>query len=107
MISQNPCQPGTYQSTEGRVGCLPANPGNFVSETGATEQSACPSGTEQELSGQTGCIDIERPIWMSILMFGVPAVVLGTMAILYFSNKQKSADNGRSKAYMYSEDIRK
>jgi hypothetical protein len=44
---------------------------------------------------------------MSILMFGVPAVVLGTMAILYFSNKQKSADNGRDKAYMYSEDIRK
>ncbi|MFL2966544.1 MAG: hypothetical protein ACJZ5D_02480 [Candidatus Thalassarchaeaceae archaeon] len=104
-ISQNPCQPGTYQSTEGRVGCLPANPGNFVSETGATEQSACPSGTEQELSGQTGCIDIERPIWMSILMFGVPAVVLGTMAILYFSNKKKSEGDDNRKSYMYSEDL--
>tara|TARA_X000001036_G_scaffold59712_1_gene49620 strand:- start:1325 stop:1459 length:135 start_codon:yes stop_codon:yes gene_type:complete len=44
---------------------------------------------------------------MSILIFGVPAIVLGTMSILYFSNKKKSVDDGRKKAYMYSEDMRK
>tara|TARA_B100000700_G_scaffold109237_2_gene123214 strand:- start:14202 stop:14657 length:456 start_codon:yes stop_codon:yes gene_type:complete len=106
-ISQNACQPGTYQSTEGKIACLPADPDNFVSETGATEQTACPSGTEQELGGQTGCIDVERPLWMTILMFGVPTIVLGTMAILYVANKKKSTGGGRDKAYMYSEDIRK
>jgi hypothetical protein len=104
-ISQNPCQPGTYQSSEGRAGCFPADPGNFVSETGATEQSACPSGTEQELSGQTGCIDVERPIWMSILMFGVPAIVLGTLAIMYFSNKKKSDEGDGRRSYKSTEDL--
>ena len=106
-ISQNPCQPGTYQPAEGTAGCFPAESGSFVSETGATEQSSCPSGTEQEQGGQTACIDIERPLWMSILMFGVPAIVLGTMAMLYVANKKKSAGGSRDKAYMYSEDIRK
>jgi len=106
-ISQNPCQPGSYQSSEGKVSCMPADPGNFVSETGSTEQTKCPSGKEQELSGQTGCIDIERPLWVTILMFGVPAIVLGTMAILYVANKKKTGSGGRGKAYMYSEDLRK
>ena len=106
-ISQNPCQPGTYQSDEGRIACLPADPDNYVSEAGATEQKACPSGTNQELSGQSGCVDIERPIWMTILMFGVPSIVLGTMAILYIANKKKTSGGGRGKAYMYSEDMRK
>ena len=104
-ISQNPCQPGTYQASEGRAGCFPADPGSFVSETGAIEQSACPSGTEQELSGQTGCTDIERPIWMSILMFGVPAIVLGTLSIMYFSNKKKSDDGDARRTYMSTEDL--
>lgn len=106
-ISQNPCQPGTYQSDEGRIACLPADPDNYVSEAGATEQKTCPSGTNQELSGQSGCVDIERPIWMTILMFGVPSIVLGTMAILYIANKKKTSGGGRGKAYMYSEDMRK
>jgi len=106
-ISQNPCQPGTYQSSEGKIACLPADPGNFVSETGSTEQTKCPSGTEQELSGQTGCQDIERPLLLTILMFGVPAIILGTMAILYIANKKKSGSSGRGKAYMYSEDLKK
>jgi len=44
---------------------------------------------------------------MTILMFGVPAIVLGTMAILFVANKKKSAGGGRDKAYMYSEDTRK
>ena len=106
-ISQSPCQPGTYQSTEGRIACLPADPGHFVSEAGATGQSPCPSGTEQELGGQIECVDIERPLWMTVLMVAVPAVVLGTMAILYISNKKKSSGGGRGKAYLYSEDIKK
>ncbi|HIG34196.1 MAG TPA: hypothetical protein EYQ11_04900 [Candidatus Poseidoniales archaeon] len=106
-ISQNPCQPGTYQSAEGKIACLPADPDNYVSETGSTEQSKCPSGTDQELTGQTGCIDIERPLWLTILMFGVPAIVVGTMAVLYIANKKKTEGGKRGKAYMYSEDIRK
>ncbi len=104
-ISQNACQPGTYQSAKGKIACLPADPDNFVSETGATEQTACPSGTEQELSGQTGCTDIERPIWMSILMFGVPAIVLGTLSIMYFSNKKGSDDGNTRRAYKSTEDL--
>tara|TARA_B100000029_G_scaffold412677_1_gene415397 strand:+ start:982 stop:1122 length:141 start_codon:yes stop_codon:yes gene_type:complete len=44
---------------------------------------------------------------MTILMFAVPSVVLGTMAILYISSKQKSGGGRRGKAYMYSEDLRK
>ena len=44
---------------------------------------------------------------MTILMFGVPAIVLGTMAVLYFANKKKGGGGGRGKAYMYSEDLRK
>jgi len=104
-ISQNACQPGTYQSTEGKIACLPADPDNFVSETGATEQTACPSGTEQELSGQTGCTDIERPLWMTILMFGVPATVLGTLAILKFSNKKESDEGRGGRSYMTTEDL--
>ena len=44
---------------------------------------------------------------MTLLMFGVPSIVLGTMAILYISSKKKSGGGGRGKAYMYSEDLRK
>ena len=106
-ISQTPCQPGTYQSTEGNQACMPAQPGNFVPEAGSAEQTKCPSGTDQELSGQTGCIDIERPLWLSILMFGVPAIVLGTMVVLYFANKKKISGYGKGKSYLYSEDLRK
>jgi len=40
-------------------------------------------------------------------MFGVPSIVVGTMAILYIGNKKKSEGGQRGKAYMYSEDIRK
>ncbi|MGB1461386.1 MAG: hypothetical protein ACPG9Q_00580 [Candidatus Thalassarchaeaceae archaeon] len=106
-ISQSPCQPGNYQPEGGKVGCLPADPGNYVSEAASTEQRKCPSGQEQELGGQVSCIDVERPLWMSILMFGVPAILLGTMAILYISNKKSTGSSGKGKAYMYSEDIRK
>ena len=50
---------------------------------------------------------MERPLWMSILMFGVPAILAGTMAILYISNKKSAGSRGKGKAYMYSEDIRR
>ena len=106
-ISQSPCQPGNFQPEGGKSGCLPADPGNYVSEAASTEQSKCPSGQEQELSGQVSCIDVERPLWMSILMFGVPAILAGTMAILYISNKKSTGSSGKGKSYMYSEDIRK
>jgi len=86
---------------------MPADPGNFVPEIGSMEQKKCPSGTDQELSGQTECIDIERPLWLSILIFGIPAIVLGTMVILYLANKKKTSGYGKGKAYMYSEDLRK
>ncbi len=59
------------------------------------------------MSGQTSCIDVARPLWMSILMFGVPAILAGTMAILYISNKKSTGPRVKGKSYMYSEDIRK
>jgi hypothetical protein len=87
--------------------CKNADPGYFVDEAGSTKQSKCQSGYEQEMSGQIGCTKIERPLWMSILMFGIPAVVLGTMAVLYISNSRKSKGRTKDRSYMYAEDIRK
>ena len=105
--SQTPCQPGSFQPASGAIGCQPADSGHFVSEAGAAEQTKCPSGEEQQMMGQTACTKVERPLWMAILMYGVPAVVFGTMAVLYISSKKKSGGGGRGKAYMYSEDLRK
>tara|TARA_Y100000588_G_scaffold298521_1_gene319482 strand:- start:1133 stop:1591 length:459 start_codon:yes stop_codon:yes gene_type:complete len=105
--SQVPCQPGSFQPASGAIGCQPADSGHFVSEAGSAEQTKCPSGEEQEMMGQTECTKVERPLWMAILMYGVPAIVLGTMAVLYISSKKKSGGGGRGKAYMYSEDLRK
>ena len=45
--------------------------------------------------------------WMSILMFGIPAVVLGTMAVLYISNSRKGKGRTKDRSYMYAEDISK
>ena len=102
--SQMPCEPGSYQSSEGSRNCDLADPGNFVDQQGATEQTPCPSGQEQEFSGQSECTDVERPLLLTLLMFAVPSVVLGTMAVLYISGRRKEA-GGRGKAYMYSEDL--
>ena len=99
-----PCEPGSYQSSEGSRNCDLADPGNFVDQQGATEQTPCPSGQEQEFSGQSECTDVERPLLLTLLMFAVPSVVLGTMAVLYISGRRKEA-GGRGKAYMYSEDL--
>ncbi len=105
--SQSPCQPGSFQSSPSSTVCQPSDPGHFVEEAGAVEQMKCPSGYEQELTGQTACEKIQRPLWLTILMFGVPAIVLGTMAALYIANKKKKGAGGRGKAYMYSEDLRR
>ena len=40
-------------------------------------------------------------------MFGVPAILVGNMAILYISNKKGTGSSGKGKSYLYSEDIRK
>lgn len=105
--AQTPCQPGSFQPQSGMSWCKNADPGYFVDEAGSTKQSKCQSGYEQEMSGQIGCTKIERPLWMSILMFGIPAVVLGTMAVLYISNSRKSKGRTKDRSYMYAEDIRK
>ena len=44
---------------------------------------------------------------MSILMFGIPAVLLGTMAVLYISNSRKGKGRTKDRSYMYAEDISK
>tara|TARA_B100000945_G_C20404905_1_gene609436 strand:+ start:877 stop:1254 length:378 start_codon:yes stop_codon:yes gene_type:complete len=103
--SQFACQPGTFQGESGSSSCDSAQPGNFVPNAGATEQTECPGGQEQELGGQASCVDLDRPLWLSLLIFGVPSIVLGTMAILYISNRKKGGGGDRGKAYMYSEDL--
>ena len=105
--AQTPCQPGSFQPQSGMSWCKNAEPGYFVDETGSTKQTKCPSGQEQAMSGQIECNKIERPLWMSILMFGIPAVVLGTMAVLYISNSRKGKGRTKDKSYMYAEDISK
>ncbi|HJM13465.1 MAG TPA: hypothetical protein QF641_03120 [Candidatus Thalassarchaeaceae archaeon] len=104
--SQTPCQPGSFQSQSGQSWCKSADTGHFVQEAGSTEQTRCPSGEEQELSGQSECVKIERPLWMVILMYAIPAVVGGTMAVLYISNKKKGAGGSKERSYLYSEDVR-
>ena len=43
---------------------------------------------------------------MVILMYAIPAVVGGTMAVLYISNKKKGAGGSKERSYLYSEDVR-
>lgn len=55
MLSSTPfvmCLPGTYLNG---ASCVPADPGFFVSESGATEQTPCPLGTFQPLFGSASC----------------------------------------------------
>jgi hypothetical protein len=89
------------------VGCKNADSGNYVPEAGATQQLRCPSGEIQELTGQAECKKPERPLWLTFLMFVVPAVFGGGLAISYLVNRKKKQGRTRSKAYMYSEDMRK
>lgn len=105
--AQTPCQPGSFQPESGRSWCKNAEPGYFVEEAGSIKQTKCPSGYDQEDGGQAECNKIERPLWMTVLMFGVPAVVLGTMAVLYISSSKKGKGGSKERSYMYSEDIRK
>ena len=39
-------------------------------------------------------------------MFAVPAVLGGSLAIMYLANKKKEEQSSRKKSYMYSEDLR-
>ena len=106
-VNQTACPPGKYQPNSKKNFCLDAEPGHYVSEAGATEQLSCPSGQSQQLSGQSSCVKPDTPIWLTILMYAVPAVVGGTLAIMYLTNKKKNPSKSRDKAYMYSEDMRK
>jgi hypothetical protein len=39
-------------------------------------------------------------------MFAVPAVLGGSLAIMYLAKKKKEEQSSRKKSYMYSEDLR-
>jgi hypothetical protein len=47
-----PCSPGTYDNGSG---CVNADPGYYVSVSGATEQTPCALGTYQPNAGSTSC----------------------------------------------------
>ncbi|MDP6661833.1 MAG: hypothetical protein QF545_02700 [Candidatus Thalassarchaeaceae archaeon] len=105
-ISQTPCQPGRYQGDSGTNHCKNAGPGHYVPESGAIEQLKCPSGEIQELEGQTACKKPKRPLWLTFLMFAVPAVLGGSLAIMYIANRKKEEQKSRKKSYLYAEDMR-
>jgi hypothetical protein len=105
-MSEMPCQPGTYQEGSGRTSCNNAESGHYVPEAGAIEQLKCPSGEIQELDGQTACNKPDRPLWLTFLMFAVPAVLGGSLAIMYLANRKKKEQSSRKRSYMYSEDVR-
>jgi len=86
--------------------CKDAESGHYVPEAGAIEQLKCPSGEIQELDGQTACNKPDRPLWLTFLMFAVPAVLGGSLAIMYLAKKKKEEQSSRKKSYMYSEDLR-
>jgi hypothetical protein len=105
-ISQTPCQPGRYQGDSGKNHCKNAGPGHYVPESGAIEQLKCPSGEIQELEGQTACKKPKTPLWLTFLMFAVPAVLGGSLAIMYIANRKKEEQKSRKKSYLYAEDMR-
>ena len=105
-MSEMPCQPGTYQGNQGSTQCQDADSGHYVPEAGAIEQLKCPSGEIQELDGQTACNKPDRPLWLTFLMFAVPAVLGGSLAIMYLAKRKKEEQSSRKRSYMYSEDVR-
>jgi hypothetical protein len=50
-----PCQPGTY-SVDGKLPCVDAEAGRFVSVVGATSAELCPAGYYQPNTGATQCV---------------------------------------------------
>ena len=105
--SQTPCEPGTYQESTNSRSCTPSDPGFYVPETGSIEQLKCPSGQSQELAGQSSCNTPKRPLWLTLVMFAVPTIVLGTMAAIHLSRRQEKKSKTKKRSYMYSEDIRR
>jgi len=105
--SQTPCEPGTYQEAPNAESCIPADPGFYVPESGSIEQLKCPSGQSQELAGQSSCKKPKRPLWLTIVIFAVPTIILGTMAAVHLSKRQKGKSKGKNRSYMYSEDMRR
>jgi hypothetical protein len=49
-----PCQPGTYDDSEGS--CVPCDPGTYSDVQDALECASCDLNTYQDQSGQTGCL---------------------------------------------------
>ena len=47
---------GTYQPNAGSTACLPAPPGSFVDQQGATAATPCPVGTYQPDAGSVSCL---------------------------------------------------
>ena len=105
--SQTPCEPGTYQEAPNSVSCTPADPGFYVPESGSIEQIKCPSGQSQELAGQSSCNKPERPLWLTIVIFAVPTIILGTMVAIHLSKRQENKSKGKKRSYLYSEDMRR
>ena len=52
VIRSQPCPAGQYDNGSG---CVPADPGYYVPDAGATSADPCPVGTFQPLSGSTSC----------------------------------------------------
>jgi hypothetical protein len=52
VIRSQPCPAGKYDNGSG---CVPADPGYYVPDSGATEQFACPAGTYQPNAGSISC----------------------------------------------------
>ena len=105
-VSQMPCQPGTFQGDSGKNHCKNAETGHYVPESGAIEQFKCPSGEIQELEGQTACKKPKRPLWLTFLMFAVPAVIGGSLAIMHLAKRKKEEQRSHKKSYLYAEDMR-
>ena len=60
LVIQTQCQPGNYSSGYNQSttqSCIQADPGNYVSGSGAYSQTPCPPGTYQPNYGQSSCID--------------------------------------------------
>ncbi len=105
-VSQMPCQPGTFQGDSRKNHCKNAEPGHYVPESGAIEQFKCPSGEIQELEGQTACQKPKRPLWLTFLMFAVPAMLGGSLAIMHLVKRKKKEQRAHKKSYLYAEDMR-
>ena len=70
------------------MACNLADPGHFVSQSGATSQTECPEGQSQSERGMDSCEDDGSGLPMFAIL-GAVAVVVVVVVFMQFQNSSK------------------